>query len=72
MRFAEDWLASYKTLTGIENTLARISWRLSRRRQRTYDLTPAIAELTNNYSTLEEDFQQFFPQLQAFTVSSEQ
>ncbi|MEO1673065.1 MAG: ACP phosphodiesterase [Cyanobacteria bacterium J06631_2] len=60
---AEDWLASYETRWGIENTLARISWRLNRRSKRTYDLTPAIAELFTNYLVLEQDFQQFFPQL---------
>ena len=69
---AEDWLASYETLSGIENTLARISWRLNRRSKRTYDLTPAIAELTDNYLALEQDFQQFFPQLQTFTMSNKQ
>ncbi len=60
---AEDWLGSYSTLAGIEDTLARISWRLNRRSKRNYDLTPAIAELTFNYSALEKDFQEFFPQL---------
>ena len=66
---AEDWLASYSTLSGIEKTLARISWRLNRRSKRkrskrNYDLTPAMAELLNEYSGLEQDFRQFFPQLQ--------
>ncbi|HEY9772008.1 MAG TPA: ACP phosphodiesterase [Coleofasciculaceae cyanobacterium] len=60
---AEDWLGSYSTLAGIEDTLARISWRLNRRSKRNYDLTPAIAELTFNYLALEKDFQEFFPQL---------
>ena len=60
----ENWLATYDTLSGIEQTLARISWRLNRRRKRKYDLTPAIIQLLDNYSALEQDFQQFFPQLQ--------
>ena len=64
---AEDCLASYGYLSGIENTLARISWRLNRRSKGTYDLTTAISELTNNYAALERDFQQFFPQLQLYT-----
>ena len=68
---AEDWLASSKTLAGIENTLARISWRLNRRSQRTYNLIPAIAELTDNYFALEQDFQQFFPQLQKYVISKQ-
>lgn len=66
---AEDWLASYENLAGIENTLARISWRLNRRSKRAYDLTPAIVELTGNYSALEQDFQQFFPQLQKHAIA---
>ena len=65
---AEDWLGSYRTLEGIENTLARISWRLNRRSQRNYDLTGAIAQLTDNYCLLERDFKQFFPQLQLYTA----
>ncbi|MEL6494518.1 MAG: ACP phosphodiesterase [Cyanobacteria bacterium J06623_7] len=67
----EDWLASYATLAGIETTLARISWRLNRRRQRNYDLTLALAELVANYQLLERDFQQFFPQLQSHLKNSE-
>ncbi|MEL7420189.1 MAG: ACP phosphodiesterase [Cyanobacteria bacterium J06629_2] len=63
---AEDWLASYATLAGIEAVLARISWRLNRRGKRTYDLTPALAELSINYLVLEQDFQQFFPQLEFY------
>ena len=65
---AEDWLGSYRTLEGIEHTLARISWRLNRRSQRNYDLTGAIAQLTDNYCLLERDFKQFFPQLQLYTA----
>ena len=63
---AEDWLSSYSTLEGIELTLARISYRLNRRSKRNYDLTPTIAQLTYNYLLLEQDFQQFFPQLQLY------
>ena len=65
---AEDWLSSYSSLEGIEQTLARISYRLNRRsrRKRNYNLTPAIAQLTSNYSLLKQDFRQFFPQLQLY------
>ena len=66
---AEDWMASYSSRSGIEATLARISWRLNRRSKRSYDLTTAISELISNYAVLEEDFQQFFPQLQLYTNS---
>ena len=60
---AEDWLGSSSSLEGVENTLMRISWKLSRRRKRQFDLTPAKRELTQNYGELEQDFQHFFPQL---------
>lgn len=62
----EDWLGSYASLTGIEITLARISWKLNRRTNRQYDLTPAIDELVINYCQLQQDFRQFFPQLQFY------
>ena len=62
----EDWLGSYINLSGIEQTLARISWKLNRRNNRQYDLTPAIEELIINYSDLERDFKLFFPQLQCY------
>ena len=63
---AEDWLCSYANLVGIEKTLVRISWRLNRRsKNRQYNLTPAISELTSNYEELERDFKLFFPQLQS-------
>ncbi len=61
----EDWLGSYAGLPGIEKTLARISWRLNRRSDRQYDLTLAIACLTDNYDELQQDFRLFFPQLQS-------
>jgi acyl carrier protein phosphodiesterase len=60
---AEDWLGSYYYLSGVENTLKRISWKLTRRRNKLYDLTPIIVELQQNYAELEEDFLNFFPEL---------
>ena len=66
---AEDWLLTYSTVSGIETTLTRISWRLNRRSKRSYDLTPAINELLNNYVSLEQDFQQFFPLLRLYIDS---
>lgn len=62
---AEDWLGSSISITGIEKTLARISHKLNRRGKRQYDLTPAIDELLINYQQLQQDFSQFFPQLQS-------
>lgn len=63
---AEDWLGSSVNLEGIEQTLARISWRLNRKSDRDYNLTPAVKELVINYSELEQDFKRFFPRLQLY------
>jgi acyl carrier protein phosphodiesterase len=60
---AEDWLGSYRNVSGVENGLLRISRRLSRRRNKILSLTPAISELIIHYDALEYDFQEFFPQL---------
>ena len=62
----EDWLSSYADLAGIEQNLARISWRLTRRTKRECDLTPAIEQLTIHYGNFHQDFHQFFPQLQSY------
>ncbi len=60
---AEDWLGSYRNVSGVENGLLRISRRLSRRRNKILSLTPAINELITHYDALEDDFQEFFPEL---------
>ncbi|WP_341525155.1 acyl carrier protein phosphodiesterase [Nostoc sp. UHCC 0302] len=75
----EDWLGAYRNVAGVENTLERISKRLSmrclrrpssfavrgasRREVRATPLTPAVSELTTHYDAFEDDFQEFFPEL---------
>ncbi|WP_193195455.1 ACP phosphodiesterase [Nostoc sp. MG11] len=60
----EDWLGAYRNLTGVENTLERISKRLSMRlSHRSFLLTEAITGLTTHYDEFEHDFQEFFPEL---------
>lgn len=59
----EDWLGSYQSLWGIENTLQRISWRITRRTNCCCNLTPAIDEFKQQYFEFEQDFREFFPQL---------
>lgn len=59
----EDWLGSYRSVVGVENTLARISKRISRKLNRSFILTDAISELTTHYDAFEQDFQEFFPEL---------
>ena len=66
---AENWLYSYQDLAGIELTLGRISYRLSKRsKNKQYDLRLAIQELISNYAALERDFQQFFPELKLYIL----
>ena len=62
---AENWFLSYRDLAGIELTLKRISWKFSRRRNKHYDLSPAMEQLSRNYQELEQDFAVFFPELMA-------
>jgi acyl carrier protein phosphodiesterase len=59
----EDWLGAYRNVLGVENTLGRISKRLSMRRNRTFLLNLAVSELTTHYDALEYDFLEFFPEL---------
>ncbi|MDJ0536488.1 MAG: ACP phosphodiesterase [Xenococcaceae cyanobacterium MO_207.B15] len=62
---SENWLLSYRDLEGIELSLKRISWKLTRRSKKHYDLCPAIEELSKHYRELEQDFTVFFPELMA-------
>ncbi len=59
----QDWLGSYATIHGMEIRLHCVAARL----RRPQPLHEAIAELKNNYASLEADFLEFYPQLQAFT-----
>ena len=55
----EDWLSSYGTIEGINNTLNRISLRLKKQKA----LKGSIKVLKNNYKILENHFLSFFSQL---------
>ncbi|ACK70352.1 protein of unknown function DUF479 [Gloeothece citriformis PCC 7424] len=61
----EDWLGSYRYLTGIDQTFSR----LSRRIKRHNNIAFALEDLITHYSLLEEDFVNFFPQLVDYTNS---
>lgn len=56
---AEDWLAAYGELDGIERALAG----LSRRARRGEVLLGGVEELTRNYAALEDQFRAFFAEL---------
>lgn len=57
----EDWLRSYGTMEGVDETLKRISKRMRREN----NLGTAIEELEANYFSFHEHFLQFFPHLMA-------
>jgi acyl carrier protein phosphodiesterase len=57
----ENWLSSYREIDGVRLTLDRISQRLRRR----VELGAAVVELVQNYTLLEADFAEFFPELRA-------
>ncbi len=56
---SENWFGSYKTVSGVELTLKRISKRFKRE----IALNESIEEIVLNYDKLEENFFNFFPQL---------
>lgn len=60
---AEDWLTHYQTVAGIENTLSRLSRRLTCRWQRPINLFPAFQDWITHYPAFEQDFLVFFPDL---------
>ncbi|GAA6616238.1 ACP phosphodiesterase [Scytonema sp. NUACC26] len=60
---AEDWLGSYRNLAGVENTMRRISHRLSMRLSKPFTLNLAVSELIAHERDLENDFREFFPEL---------
>jgi len=54
----ENWLLSYKDISGIEISVNRISKRFSNTK---HPLVNPIDELINNYESLENDFKSFYP-----------
>lgn len=54
----ENWLLSYKDISGIEISVERISKRFSNTK---HPLVNPIDELINNYESLENDFKCFYP-----------
>jgi len=56
-----DWLGSYHTISGITETLRRISRRL----RRPFDLSGSVQVFTAHESGFSDDFHAFFPELMA-------
>jgi acyl carrier protein phosphodiesterase len=62
---SEDWLNSYMSLNGVACALNRIAARLSRGNA----FMSSVVEIESNYSVLEQDFLDFFPELITFAVA---
>jgi acyl carrier protein phosphodiesterase len=58
---ADDWLGSYGDLANVGRALDGIA----RRIKRSNTLAGALAEVEANYAALDDDFQRFFPELEA-------
>ena len=58
---AEDWLASYRWLEGVERTFQRLSRRVAA-------LDGAAGQVRAQYRPLEADFLEFYPQLAGFAA----
>jgi acyl carrier protein phosphodiesterase len=56
-----NWLLSYRTLDGVRDTLVRLNVRVNGR----IDFLPAMDDLLSQQARFEEEFLEFFPQLQA-------
>jgi acyl carrier protein phosphodiesterase len=63
---AQDWLGSYKDFEVVGDALAGIARRLSRPE----GLAGAMQELRRLYQPLSEDFNEFYPQVQAFAQAA--
>ena len=61
---ADDRLGSYRDVEGIEDALARVSFRLTERTGRDFALEKATSELLAHYDEFAADFEEFFPALQ--------
>lgn len=61
---AQDWLGSYRDFAVLEQVVRGMQRRLSR----PAGLDGAMAELERLYQPLLEDFQQFYPELQAYVA----
>lgn len=57
----EDWLGSYEKLEGVSLVIERISARLERKFKRENTLRGGAKEIEANYDALENNFEQFFP-----------
>jgi acyl carrier protein phosphodiesterase len=66
-----DLLSAYRSLEGVEQSLRRLSRRLTARWRREFALERAVADLRAHEAELAQDFATFFPELQAHVAAVE-
>jgi acyl carrier protein phosphodiesterase len=64
-----DLLGQYREISGVENSLRRLSMRLSARWHRDFALEKSTTALIDNHVGLSADFAEFFPQLRAHVAT---
>lgn len=65
-----DLLGQYRSVTGVENSLRRLSMQLAARWHREFALEKATIALIANEQGLADDFAEFFPQLRTHVTHS--
>ncbi|WP_010179090.1 acyl carrier protein phosphodiesterase [Aquimarina agarilytica] len=65
---AENWIYNYRTVGGISDIL----YQMNRRTKNISKMNYAVIELNENYNYLENQFTQFFKELEAYVVSETQ
>lgn len=67
---AYDLLGQYRQISGVDNSLRRLSMRLAARWHREFALERSVTALISNEAALLVDFAEFFPQLQAHVAAT--
>ncbi len=66
----QDWLGAYATADGMRRVLQMMSARFSQRLGREVVLERAVDDLATEGSAIEDDFHEFFPELQSYTQAA--
>src|SRR5699024_8122020 len=65
---AQNWLLSYREVSGIEKILAQMSARV----KGNVPLNEAVRELNTHYDQFESEFRSFFPELQTYVLKQKE
>lgn len=65
---AQDWMNHYGTFEGLTTNLGRMELRIQSRTGRSVDLVSSVKILETDYENFENDFLEFWPQLERFVT----